>query len=545
MERENEPIEQNENVTSPEDPAVLERTPDAGAAEEPAKDPESAGNAEEYAEGAGSAEGTVNAEECAEEAESAEGTANAEENAAEAESAEGTANAEECAAETALTNGKAETSPLPGETPACGSAPAEDAGTPSDGAPDGEKQEKRKSGKGVVALAIIAAVLALAVALLFNLVLTLNRRVEKLNDLTKKNEKTVDALIAAAEDPTTDRPVVIETDPKTVTVVTANDAVVKVAQQCSASVVTVRVTTSTGSGSGSGVVWSEDGYIVTNNHVVEDAVSVRVVFQNGKYYPGTVIATDPENDLALLRINKQGLTPVTPGSSEEIVVGETAVAIGNPLGTLANTVTDGIVSALARDIVVEGNEIHVMQISCAINPGNSGGGCFNAKGELIGIVNAKKYASGIEGLAFAIPVDTVKKVIGDMVENDHTTLRKSLGLTSVYEVNEENYGSFSSTYLARLEQLNGGKPIYGIYIYGDGQVNYVDENNTFLSGDIILSIDGQEIKNGDDIDALLETKNGGDVLTVKIKRLISSGFFSSKYTLEEKEIQIKVVMMFR
>ena len=416
---------------------------------------------------------------------------------------------------------------------------AEEAGSET---PPPEAENTNKTSRATVVLSVTAIILAAATVVLFLLFLSTNRKLGKLiEDSGRRNDQTTVVDQPSEDKQTPAQPDIPIFDPEALS---SDNSIVRVAAACSPSVVTVKVVTDSGSGSGSGVVWSADGYIVTNNHVVEDAVSARVVFADGSSYAATTLARDPETDLALLRINASGLYPVTAGSNENILVGETVVAIGNPLGTLANTVTEGIVSALARDITIDGMTYHVMQISAAINPGNSGGGCFNARGELIGIVNSKKYATGIEGLAFAIPVDTVKSVIGDMVKNDKSILQKSLGVTSCYEVTKENYSDYSSSYLSRLEQLNGA-PIYGIYIYGDGYVSYTEGSDQLVGGDILISIDGQEIKTLDGINNFLKNKNEGDVVTLKVYRLMSSGFFNPRYSLETKEITVRVVMMYR
>ena len=326
-----------------------------------------------------------------------------------------------------------------------------------------------------------------------------------------------------------------------------SNPIVAAAAVCSPSVVAVTVGTARGSSAGSGVIWSSNGYIVTNNHVVENAYTVEVMLANNKSYPATVIAVDEENDLALIRINVTGLLPATLGSSEDLQVGETVIAIGNALGTLANTVTSGILSAQARDITVDGQPMNLMQISAAINPGNSGGGCFDVNGRLIGIVNAKSSAVGIEGLGFAIPIDTVKSVISKMVENDSSTLRKSFGITSCYEVNESNYADYSrrSSLMQKLEELNGA-PMYGIYIASDGLVDYVDDTNTFENGDVILTVNGKEVTCIADNDAILEELNNGDILTVVVARLtaVTSGRRVS-YSIEEVTVQIRVIEMYR
>ncbi len=162
---------------------------------------------------------------------------------------------------------------------------------------------------------------------------------------------------------------------------------------------------------GSGVIISADGYIVTNNHVIEGADNITVTLQNGDSYNATVSHTDPASDIALLKIDANGLTPASFGNSDAMSVGDMAIAIGNPLGEFAGTVTSGIISALGRDLDIEGTPMHLMQTDAAINRGNSGGGLFNAAGELIGIIVAKSTGSSVEGLGFAIPSNNVVEVL--------------------------------------------------------------------------------------------------------------------------------------
>ena len=168
-------------------------------------------------------------------------------------------------------------------------------------------------------------------------------------------------------------------------------------------------------GAGSGVIISADGYIITNHHVIEDAKTIKVTLRDGQTsYDATLIGSDEDNDIALLKVNAEGLTPATFGDSSSLAVGDYVVAIGNPLGTLGGTVTDGIISALAREVTIEGKNMTLLQTNAQISPGNSGGGLFNANGELVGVVNAKDSATEVEGIAFAIPINNVIDLIKDL-----------------------------------------------------------------------------------------------------------------------------------
>ena len=258
------------------------------------------------------------------------------------------------------------------------------------------------------------------------------------------------------------------------------------------------------SGAGSGVILTTDGYIVTNNHVVEGAQQVTVTLADDSTYTATVVGTDAESDIALLKIEATGLTPAVLGDSDNVQVGEVVIAVGNPMGTLGGTVTDGIVSALNRDISVEGNEMTLMQTSAAISPGNSGGGLFNTNGELIGIVNAKYSDEDAEGLGFAIPVNTMKTVVQDLLENGYVTGRPALGITVI------TVGDVQTA-------MQYGVSSLGVY------VNSVDEGSGaeaagMKAGDRIVSIGTQLVESTDDVTNALKSYNVGDVVEVQVDR---------------------------
>ena len=258
------------------------------------------------------------------------------------------------------------------------------------------------------------------------------------------------------------------------------------------------------SGAGSGVILTTDGYIVTNYHVVEGAQQVTVTLHDDSTYTATVVGSDQQSDIALLKIDATGLTPAVLGDSDSVQVGEVVIAVGNPMGTLGGTVTDGIVSALNRDISVEGNEMTLMQTSAAISPGNSGGGLFNTNGELIGIVNAKYSDEDAEGLGFAIPVNTMKTVVQDLLENGYVTGRPALGITVI------TVGDVQTA-------MQYGVSSLGVY------VNSVDEGSGaeaagMKAGDRIVSIGTQLVESTDDVTNALKSYNVGDVVEVQVDR---------------------------
>lgn len=251
-------------------------------------------------------------------------------------------------------------------------------------------------------------------------------------------------------------------------------------------------------GAGSGVIISSDGYLVTNYHVIDGASKISVKLTSGDTYDASLIGSDAQSDLAVLKINATKLTPAVFGTSSTLKVGELAVAIGNPLGELGGTVTDGIISALDRDITIDGETMTLLQTNAAINPGNSGGGLFNSSGELIGIVNAKSSGSGIEGLGFAIPIDTAKTVIEELIEHGYVSGRPSLGITTVDITNTATAMRY------RISQL-------GVYVAET-------TSSSFQVGDCILSIAGQAIESSTDIKNILNDYQVGDKISVQVMR---------------------------
>ncbi len=270
---------------------------------------------------------------------------------------------------------------------------------------------------------------------------------------------------------------------------------------------------------GSGVIIHENGYILTCYHVIENATEVVVTLSDGvSKYAAERVGFDEASDLAVLKIDpkaEQPLTAAKHGKSGYLVVGEHVVAIGNPLGTLGGTVTDGIISATERRVAVGNETMTLIQTNAAINSGNSGGGLFNLKGELIGIVNAKYAESGVEGLAFAIPIDSAYEVECDLIEFGYVRGIVDHGLTMV-EVNSDNVASYYYRY---------GIQTLGLYIVSS------NINSDLKNKDRIVSVNGSEIKTVAEFDALIETCKVGDVIKVVYER--SSQTYETAITLEE------------
>lgn len=258
------------------------------------------------------------------------------------------------------------------------------------------------------------------------------------------------------------------------------------------------------SGAGSGVIFSSDGLIVTNHHVIEGADEIKVRLATGEEYEAKLIASDEQSDLAVLRIDADNLQPVILGDSSTLNVGDSVLAIGNPLGSLGGTVTEGILSALDREITIDGQSMTLLQTSAAINPGNSGGGLFNSKGELIGIVNAKSSGSNIEGLGFAIPINIAKSVVTDLVENGKVSGRITLGI-QFYEI--------SSIQQAIQKGVNTLGLLVSDVVKGSNA-----ERAGIQINDVIVEVDGEQITSASDLKKILGNHKVGDVMTITVVR---------------------------
>ena len=263
------------------------------------------------------------------------------------------------------------------------------------------------------------------------------------------------------------------------------------------------------SGAGSGVIISQDGYILTCAHVVSGATSVKVQLNGSdESYDATVVGQDSTSDIAVLKIDATGLTPAVIGDSDALAVGEVAVAVGNPLGTLSNTVTDGIVSALNRSVSIQSsgsvNTMSLIQMDASVSPGNSGGGLFNMNGELIGIVNAKSSSSDAEGLGFAIPINDAIKVAQDLLENGYVTGRPYMGIT---------YLAVTDAQTAAQLGVNA----YGIYVVDVVSGGPADKAG-LKAGDRIVSIDNTEVAQKTDLGTLMQEHSAGDTLSITVAR---------------------------
>ena len=261
------------------------------------------------------------------------------------------------------------------------------------------------------------------------------------------------------------------------------------------------------SGAGSGVIISSDGYILTCAHVVSGASNITVSIGD-KDYPATLVGEDTTSDIAVVKVDATGLTPATVGNSDSLAVGESVLAVGNPLGELGGTVTSGIVSALNRSVSIQGsssvNTMSLIQMDASVSPGNSGGGLFNMNGELVGIVNAKSSDSDAEGLGFAIPVNDAVKVAQELLENGYVTGRPYLGI-SYYAVTDAQTAA----------QL--GVNAYGVYIVEVVKGGPADKAG-LQAGDRIVSVDGSEVATQSDLGTLMQNHKAGDTIEITVAR---------------------------
>lgn len=263
------------------------------------------------------------------------------------------------------------------------------------------------------------------------------------------------------------------------------------------------------SGAGSGVIIDSTGYIVTNHHVIDNAQKITVTLRSGESFDARLLGSDSQIDLALLKIEADNLTCAVFGNSDTLKVGQRTVAIGNPLGQLGGSVTEGIISALDRDVVVDGQTMNLMQTDTAINPGNSGGGLFDTQGTLIGIVVAKSSGSEVEGLGFAIPVNEAVDVISDLQEFGYVRGRVYTGMEFI---------DVDSVQLAWMYGLSN----LGCYVYSVDRGTNAEEAG-FKSGDLILSVDGKEIESSEDIESILNKKAVGDEIVFSVQRNNAQG----------------------
>ena len=273
------------------------------------------------------------------------------------------------------------------------------------------------------------------------------------------------------------------------------------------SVVSITCTYRNGSSSGTGVIFSTEGYIVTNHHVIEGAQAITVLLTDERILEATLIGTDAVSDLAVLHVEEGNLTAAEFGDSTQLRVGDSVAAIGDPLGSeFRGTLTNGIVSAINRDVTMEGRTMTLIQTNAAINSGNSGGPLINCYGQVIGINTLKigdnASSAGVEGLGFAIPSATVKEIVDQLIDQGYVSGRPSLGI----------YGEGVSSFYQHYYRMPAGLYITQVLLDSDAA------SRGIIPGDILISIDNTRITNMDDLNSMIYNYNPGDSVTVVFYR---------------------------
>lgn len=278
-------------------------------------------------------------------------------------------------------------------------------------------------------------------------------------------------------------------------------------------------TTSTSKAEGSGIILSADGYIVTNNHVVDGATAVTVLLNTGTEYEAKLVGRDEQTDLAVIKIEPtEELTVATMGDSNAIEVGERVVAIGNPMGLeFFGSVTEGIVSGVNRSILIEGRTMNLIQTDAAINSGNSGGALINTRGEVIGINSVKVAYSGVESMGFAIPSSEAKAIIADLLEYGYVKGRPVIGIAT-RDVTD---------YMAQAYSWPKGVQVM--------EISSESARNAGLQqGDIITEVDGQKISDSEELNRIKDKHKPGEVLKMKVYKYATGRTEELEVTLSEQ-----------
>ena len=273
------------------------------------------------------------------------------------------------------------------------------------------------------------------------------------------------------------------------------------------SVVSITSQTSSGEVTGTGIIMTADGYIITNCHVIEDGDTPQVLLQNDDSYQAAVIGSDETSDLAVLKIDADGLTPAEFGDSDALQVGDAVVAIGDPLGTqLRGTMTDGIISAINRDLAFDGRTLTLLQTNAALNSGNSGGPLINMQGQVIGIntmkLSATYSATTVEGLGFAIPISTAKRIVDELLSSGYVAGRPAIGITgeTVPMTARAYYRLPAGVYIRSIDKASDA------YTRG------------LQPGDIITAFNGTSVTSMDDLNAVKNQCQAGDTVQLRIYR---------------------------
>ena len=265
---------------------------------------------------------------------------------------------------------------------------------------------------------------------------------------------------------------------------------------------------------GSGIIISEDGYILTNNHVISGADKITVYVNSGEddaeeqTYEATLVGSSENNDIAVLKIDAEGLNAAAFGDSDQLEVGELAVAIGNPMGKVHGSVTAGIISAVEQELTIDDVTINAIQTDAAINPGNSGGALFDSYGNVIGVVYAKSSSVSIEGIGYAIPVNNIKELVEQMINDPDSVKDQTKGSQIMLGITIQNITEDMSKQYSM--------PV-GVYITEVSTMSAA-ERAGLQKGDIIVGFAGEDVKTADELNALKAKQTPGDTVAVKIDR---------------------------
>ncbi len=256
------------------------------------------------------------------------------------------------------------------------------------------------------------------------------------------------------------------------------------------------------SGAGSGVIIAKEGYVITNHHVIDGAVEISVTTKDG-VYPATLVGSEAKSDIAVLKIEASGLQAAEFGSSAELVTGDSAIVIGNPLGLeFADTMTIGYVSATERVVQISEYIMTLIQVDAAVNPGNSGGPLINSQGQVVGVVNAKISQDAVEGIGFAIPIDTAMTIAQDLIDHGYVTNRPMLGIT-VQSISEQQAAYYGYEPGITVTEVSPGS---------------CAEQGGMKVGDKILAFNGVEVSNATELNFEKDKCSVGDTVTITIER---------------------------
>lgn len=420
----------------------------------------------------------------------------------------------------------------PGYTAASGYVPPQYPNNPMSAYNVEPPRKKKKSGGAKVAAIALVCVLVGGVGGGVAVNSYLNRdTVPAMNDVADDADPAPTAQTDEPEEtaPAFNNTVIDVTTNSQATAMTPQDvyenyvnAVVAISNESTTNVFGQQATTAS---SGSGFIISEDGYIVTNNHVVSGAEKLTVMMTSGEEYEAKIIGADAENDVALIKIEGENLPTVSIGNSDEIQVGQQVCAIGNPLGELTNTMTVGYVSALDREINENGTPINMFQTDCAINSGNSGGPIFDMHGNVVGITTAKYSSNGysssasIEGIGFCVPANDAMDIVGDLLQYGYVKGRPSLGITcqAISKTVIQYYNLPAGIYVVSVEEGSAS------------------DRAGLVEGDIITAVDGTEVSSVTEFKALLKQYTAGDTATLSVYHGAENGISDVEVTFDEKQ----------